>query len=170
MKAILFLCLAIILAGCDKDTPEPKGDVFLNNADGRWILSAYITGGKSVSIDQTPEKRRLVIERDIVKPDSSYGSSIFKAGNRYYRFSFLNLEGDRKSSLFSIQYSSDYDSERKQDRQWFRINEDTGFLVTLEVDVPRGITQRIQVSNIIKGTKYQADQDTLKYIYIPKFN
>lgn len=170
MKAISFLFLALILFGCDKDTPEPKGDVFLNNADGRWILTAYILKGKGIDIDQAPENRRLTIERGIVNADSSYGSSIFKTGYTYYTFSFLDLEGNKKSSSFSIQYSADYDSKTKQDNQWFRINEDTGFLVAVEYDAPRGVTTRIQVSNIIKGEKYQPDQDTLRYIYIPKFN
>ncbi|KAA0992901.1 hypothetical protein [Dyadobacter aurulentus] len=171
MKVILFAFLALIsVIGCDKYPPGPYGDVFMNNANGQWILKAYKVRGKGVSADQVPEKRRLNIERALVQADSNYGSSIFETGHTYYTFSFLDLDGNKKSSSFSIMYGTDYNRKKKQDNQWFRINEDTGFLVAVEYDAPRGVTTRIEVSNIMKGEKYNPDLDTLRYIYIPKFN
>lgn len=172
MKILLmFYSGLLFFQGCAVDLGREGSNFELNNADGRYIMTALIdiTEGRAVPVALAPEKHQVQIKWIPPKSVNNYDSS-FLDRDYFFRFKFYGLEGKETSSLEAAPMSVDFDDKYHQERQWLTINDSTGILVVLERDTGRGVTTRLMISNVMKSATYQAELDTIRYIYRPKFH
>lgn len=167
----MFYSALLFFQGCSVDLGRGGSNFELNNADGRYIMTALIdiTKGKAVPVKLAPEKHQVQIRWILSNSVNNYDSSFLDKGY-FFRFKFYDLNGDESSSLEAATMSVEFDDKYFQERQWLTITDSTGILVVLETDTGRGVTTRLMISNIIKSTTYRAELDTIRYIYRPKFH
>lgn len=166
--ALFFACW-LLAQGCAG--PLHDSNFALNNADGRYIMTALIdiTQGKAVSVDLAPDKRQVQIQWIPVNSVNNYDSS-FLGEAYFYRFQFYDVNENETLSLEAAPSGVEYDEKYYQERQWLTISDSTGMLIVLERDTGRGVTTRLMMSNVIKSSTYREDLDTVRYIYRPKFH
>lgn len=167
MKIYALLCTCLLLRGSCVG-PDIDSNFELNNADGRYMMTALIdvTEGKAISMDVAHEKHEVLVKRI----PSDRKDSKFPYSGYFYRFKFYDLDGKDTSFLEAFYTSVEYDDKHFQERQWLTIDDSTGLLVILERDSSRGVTTRLMISNVMKSSAYNAGLDTIRYIYQPKFN
>jgi hypothetical protein len=142
----------------------PRTDVLDNEAEGHWRLSAYSIRGLQQAIANIPGKALLKIERAEVKADSTYPSLIYVNGYSYRIFLFSDMAKANVSKTMAISYGHDYSKKRKEETHWFRLDDDYGFQVVL--NLKNGTSTRMEMSNIMKSESYRTELDTATYIYV----
>jgi hypothetical protein len=158
--------LTTVALSCYQKNLGPKTDVTDNGADGRWELSAYFVRGQRRSNTDVAERVLLQIEKTDVHPDSTYPSSIYEKGHSYRVFRFSDITGSSESKIMAISYGHDYSKKRKEETHWFRLDNEYGFQVVLNLE--DGKSTRMEVSNVMKsGDIYRTELDTARYIYVP---
>lgn len=166
-QCIVYVILLIAGAvGCYKMNLGPKTDVVDNGAEGRWILVSYFVRGRRHANTDVPEKALLRAETREVHADSTYPSKIYQKGYRYRIFHFSDLTGGAVSKIMAMGYGHDYSKKRKEETHWFRLDNDYGFQVILDLDLEKGISTKLEMSNVMKSETYRAELDTVKYIYV----
>ena len=161
---------ACIISGCYKVNLSPKSDVNLNETGGFWKLSEYSIRGKSYNVSKVEPLSLIEIQSAIVKPDDKFVSSIFRIDVNYNVFNYNQNPEQKTFSVNALRWNHSYNESKKQETSWFKIDDNTGFLVILDVDVTKATSSKMQVSNIIKSSSYVAELDTIKYTYIPTSN
>lgn len=172
MKILLmFYSSLLFFQGCSVDLGRGSSNFELNNADGRYIMTALIdiTKGRAVPVTLAPEKHQVQIRWIPTNSVNNYDSSFLDKWY-FFRFHFYGLDGKQTSSLEAAPASVDFNDKYHQERQWLTINDSTGLLVVLERDIGRGVTTRLMISNVMKSSAYKSELDTIRYIYRPKFN
>lgn len=158
---IIFVLGAVI--GCYQMNLGSRTDVINNGAGGRWILVSYFVKGRRQANDDAAEKALLQVEAREVNPDSSYPSKIYEKGHWYRIFQFTEVGGGAASKIMAISYRHDYSKKRMEETHWYRLDDDYGFLVTL--DLKDGKSTKLEISNVMKSEAYKAELDTVRYIY-----
>lgn len=168
--ALFYICL-LLMQRCEPGAERGYSNFELNNADGRYILTGLIniTEGRSLPVTGAPEKQQLQVKW-IPSKSVNNTDSVFLEKGYFFRFKFYDLNDDETSSLQAARVSVEMDDKHSQERQWLILNDSTGILVVLEQDYSRGVTTRLMISNVMNSATYQAELDTVRYIYRPKFN
>ncbi|GGN00139.1 hypothetical protein GCM10010967_37860 [Dyadobacter beijingensis] len=168
-KLGLFLTYWLFLKGCVG--PLHDHNFALNNADGRYIMTALIdiTQGRAIPVERAAEKRLVRITWIPTDSINNY-DSVFLDQSYFYRFKFYDVNENETLSFQAAPGGVGYDEKHYQESQWLTISDSTGILVVLERDSGRGVTTRLMISNIMKSTSYREDLDTIRYIYRMKFN
>lgn len=164
-QSILSMMLVI---GCYQKNLGPKADVVDNGADGHWKLSSYFVRGKPRAITNIPEQALLKVGREVVNSTGMYPSTIYQRGYSYRVFLYSDLTNKNTSKVMAISYSHNYSKKRNEETHWFRVDDDYGFQITLDVDREHSKSTRMEMTNVMKsGSFYRAELDTARYIYVP---
>ena len=164
---VILSSLACITSGCYKVNLGPKSDVVANGTGGFWKLSEFSIRDKSYDISKAEPQSLIEIQSAIVRPEDKFDSSIFRTGINYSIFNYNQTPEKRTFSVNALRWGHSYNESKRQETNWFKIDDNTGFLVILDVDVTKSTSSKMQISNIIKSSSYVAELDTVTYIYIP---
>lgn len=156
--------LMIVALGCYQMNLGPKTDVVDNGANGRWELSSYFVRGQRQANVDLPDKALLQVEREEVRPDSTYPSSIYEEGHSYRTFLFFDHAGKSRLKMIAISYGHDYSKKRNEETHWFRLDDDYGFQVVLNLKDRK--STKMEISNVMRSEAYRAELDTARYIYV----
>ena len=166
MQIIISVLFIITRAlGCYQMNLGPKTDVTNNGAGGRWILVSYFVHGRRQANTDAAERALLQAEAREVNPDSTYPSKIYQRGHWYRTFQFTDFAGGSVSRIMAISYGHDFSKKRMEETHWYRLDNDHGFLVTL--DLKDGKSTKLEMSNVMKSEVYQPGLDTARYVYVP---
>lgn len=155
------------MMGCYQKNLGPKGDITSNGTGGFWKLSNYSINGKTASLNLVPDYSFLHAEIQTVIPDSTYPSSFYRIGNDYRLFSFYNNSVTKSLTTTAITWDNIYDDKKKQDTFWYKIDDKSGFALILDVNISKGESSRLQISNVMQSTEYRPELDSVRYVYGP---
>ena len=168
MKTIkTYALLSLLVIGCYQKNLGPKSDITSNGTGGYWKLSSYLVNGKAVQITEVPDYFYLKAEVQTVLADSSYPSTMYRVGTDYRLFSYYDNPGKKSFSRIAIPWTNDYSHKKKQDTFWYRIDDNSGFALTLNVNVAIGESSKLQISNVMQSATNKSELDSIRYIYEP---
>lgn len=159
--------LSLIFSGCYQKSLGPKGSISQNGTGGFWKLESCEVKGQSVDISQFPDKLLLETQQRVVSTASEAPNYLFTEGMDYHVFSFYDQAVVLRDSFPAILWDFDFSKKKIEDSQWFKLTNDAGLLVKLDVEPEIGLTKKIQISNIMKSSSYRADLDTVHFFYNP---
>jgi hypothetical protein len=162
-----FILCASLFSGCYKKSYGPKGSISQNGTGGFWKLESCKVKGRSVNIGQFPEKVLLETERRVVDGADGAPNHLFTDGMEYHVFKFYNKAVVRQDSFPAVLYDFDYSQREQRDSQWFKLTDDAGLMVILDVEREIGLTSKIQISNVMSSSSYKTELDTVHFTYIP---
>ncbi|WP_439558898.1 hypothetical protein [Dyadobacter sp.] len=169
MKAFIFILVVTTICGCfpKRYVIEPNGNVTNGEKPGYWVLVDYQKNGKSLDIKNAQAKLLLEAQKFISKKDSLQ-EPLYEKGIPYYVFSFFNAGLQKTDSIQAKLYDYRYDRKLERSKYWYRINQEFGFVVYLDVKLRKEtLTNRIELSNVMKSTSYKPELDSVRYIYEP---
>lgn len=165
------LSLLIILfasaSSCQQKNLGPEGEVTENGTGGFWKLSEYTIRGKSLSLSEVESQAFVETQSKIVTVDDHPNSFIFSTGTTYNIFRYSKTPPEESVSVNGVKWDHNYNPKAKQETCWYRIDDNSGFLLILNVDRSTATSSRMEISNIIKSSKYESKLDTIRYTYKP---
>jgi len=170
---IILAVLTVLLAGCYKKNLGPRSDVTANGTEGYWKLTQYSVKGKSLPVTDAPSYLYLRAQVKTVVADSNYLSkSLYRIGTDYREFTYYDKLISQSSLVRAIPYDNDFNEKTQRDTFWYRIDDYSGFSVTLDVNSKTGQSSRLRIGNVMQSQSYKAELDSVGYEYIPvdKFN
>jgi hypothetical protein len=154
----------IYLTSCDPTNTKYMGpitDPRPGDEDGYWKLTSFHKKGSVTNLANADSLALLQVSI-YLQYDSAYYTN-----NYHYVFQFFSPDLKKTVTLDAIPWGDRTNPEKTRDTFWYRVSQKRGFQAFFYVAKGTGRSYQMDISNVMDGTEYKAELDTLRYVYTP---